>query len=274
MAVAVIGDEGSGKSIFITLMYATQIRYTAGSDGDFRFFASPKDLQVISKEYNRMRMGSWPSDELLGKDIRYSCGFRMKQSTLKRLFGSRQKHVEIEFRVLATSSSEFEPMKTGEIDDIANIPARAQEMIQEPIWLFLVEASRNDLKPWGRLVSNMIGHAPSKPQIIVMFTMTDKANTRGGIPKRLPLDRKVRNELGRSLINKRAGEVSRLWDRERVYGPEIFFSEVQTTDQKGKPVPKLDRNESGSFEMAYSYDQYQALLGHLGDIARVLDQNV
>jgi hypothetical protein len=63
--VAVIGDKDTGKTTFLALLYAAQIRYSDHSDGEFRFYIDPNSLDPISSEYSRMHMGGWPSNKLI-----------------------------------------------------------------------------------------------------------------------------------------------------------------------------------------------------------------
>ena len=46
-------NSDSGKSTFYVLTYATQVRYTAESEGDFRFYVDPVDLKVIEATLSR-----------------------------------------------------------------------------------------------------------------------------------------------------------------------------------------------------------------------------
>ena len=102
--VALIGEPNSGKSTFVVLLYAAQIRYSefsANKNNEFRFYINPNDIEKISSEYNRMQMGNWPSEKLLhlhdtaSGPISFVYG-RTKESMADKFFSIFNKEQELD----------------------------------------------------------------------------------------------------------------------------------------------------------------------------------
>jgi hypothetical protein len=88
---AILGDRASGKTTFLGALYATQVRYGTGTDDDFRFFAPPDSLRLMSRIYETMSSGSFPSATL--KDemsrVEFKFGYRTLVGKIARNSESR-----------------------------------------------------------------------------------------------------------------------------------------------------------------------------------------
>ena len=71
MAVAILGDRGCGKTVFLSLLYETQINYANETKGDFRFISSPGYVNTMGKIVSGLRMGNWPEATLKGLLAKY-----------------------------------------------------------------------------------------------------------------------------------------------------------------------------------------------------------
>ncbi len=64
MPCAILGDRASGKTTFLGLLYAAQVKYGTGIRDDFRFHAPPSSLNVMSAVYEGMKDARFPSATL------------------------------------------------------------------------------------------------------------------------------------------------------------------------------------------------------------------
>ncbi len=64
MPCALLGDRASGKTTFLGLLYAAQVRYGTGVQDDFRFHAPMASLGMMSAVYEGMKDGRFPSATL------------------------------------------------------------------------------------------------------------------------------------------------------------------------------------------------------------------
>ncbi|TLZ62203.1 MAG: hypothetical protein E6K13_06075 [Methanobacteriota archaeon] len=61
---AILGDRASGKTTFLGLLYAAQVRYGTGLRDDFRFHAPSGSLNLMSAVYEGMKDARFPSATL------------------------------------------------------------------------------------------------------------------------------------------------------------------------------------------------------------------
>jgi len=64
MPCALLGDRASGKTTFLGLLYAAQVKYGTGVQDDFRFHAPIGSLSLMSNVYEGMKDGRFPSATL------------------------------------------------------------------------------------------------------------------------------------------------------------------------------------------------------------------
>lgn len=58
--VSIVGDRGSGKTTFLGLLYAAQVKSGSGKTDDFRFHAAFESLDEISGLFQRLMSGAFP----------------------------------------------------------------------------------------------------------------------------------------------------------------------------------------------------------------------
>jgi len=61
---AILGDRASGKTTFLGLLYAAQVKYGTGRQDTFRFSATPQALKFMAAVYQNMKDGMFPSATL------------------------------------------------------------------------------------------------------------------------------------------------------------------------------------------------------------------
>src|SRR5438046_10360046 len=64
MPCALLGDRASGKTTFLGLLYAAQVKYGTGVQDDFRFHAPMGSLNLMSAVYEGMKDARFPSATL------------------------------------------------------------------------------------------------------------------------------------------------------------------------------------------------------------------
>src|SRR5207253_1352305 len=64
MPCALLGDRASGKTTFLGLLYAAQVKYGTGVQDDFRFHAPMGSLSLMSAVYEGMKDARFPSATL------------------------------------------------------------------------------------------------------------------------------------------------------------------------------------------------------------------
>jgi dienelactone hydrolase len=64
MPCALLGDRASGKTTFLGLLYAAQVKYGTGVHDDFRFHAPMASLNIMSAVYEGMKDARFPSATL------------------------------------------------------------------------------------------------------------------------------------------------------------------------------------------------------------------
>lgn len=64
MPAAILGDRASGKTTFLGLLYAAQVKYGTGLQDTFRFSSTPQSLKFMAAVYQNMKDGMFPSATL------------------------------------------------------------------------------------------------------------------------------------------------------------------------------------------------------------------
>ncbi|HLF06830.1 MAG TPA: hypothetical protein VI893_06650 [Thermoplasmata archaeon] len=78
MPAAILGDRASGKTTFLGLLYAAQVKYGTRTTDTFRFHAPPGSLKFMSSVYSSMKDGRFPSATLKDEmtQIEFLFGYR------------------------------------------------------------------------------------------------------------------------------------------------------------------------------------------------------
>jgi len=71
MSVAIIGDRGCGKTVFLSLLYDAQVEYTNETEGKFRFYANPGFTNTMGEVINSMLNQNWPEATIKGLLAKY-----------------------------------------------------------------------------------------------------------------------------------------------------------------------------------------------------------
>src|SRR5213083_2575038 len=88
--VVIVGDRNSGKTTFLGLLYAAQVKFGSDKADDFRFHASFESLDEISGVFQRLMSGAFP-DSATKEGVR-EITFRLaKQRPKLGIFSRRTK---------------------------------------------------------------------------------------------------------------------------------------------------------------------------------------
>lgn len=265
MPIAVIGDRDVGKSTFMVLTYSAQVKYTAQSGGDFRFYVDPATLGVISKEYNGMKMGKWPSETLLKNELEFMFGYGMKGGLMGKLFSKKKKFSSMKFRVYDLSQPLYNKMKTADKISSTDVVGEMDELRTSAVWVILLDPLAKDADgSMATFISNITLYARDTIHPIVILTKFDKVRKKklaGPVPD---VDDKERGDYARKIMKKRFPKtLSQIKNIQKLQEPKFFFSSVKCTKKKGKSVPDLKVGPDG-FEIDFSYDEYVGFIKHIG----------
>jgi len=78
LQVAIVGDRASGKTTFLGLLYAAQVKSGSDRTDDFRFHVAFESLEEITAVFQRLMSGSFPDAATKEgiHEVRFNLGFR------------------------------------------------------------------------------------------------------------------------------------------------------------------------------------------------------
>ncbi|MEW5937610.1 MAG: hypothetical protein AB1665_07320 [Candidatus Thermoplasmatota archaeon] len=86
MPTAILGDRAAGKTTFIGLLYAAQIKFSnePANKDVFRFYADPVAMSIITKLYNSLKTSAWPGSTEKGQKsfLSFLFGYEKLQSAI------------------------------------------------------------------------------------------------------------------------------------------------------------------------------------------------
>lgn len=273
MTVAIIGEEGSGKATFLTLLYTAQVKYSADSKGDFRFYTERKYLGIMADAMSGMMMGNWPGDELLKEDIRFTFGYGQRPTLMNKLFKSERLYKNLTFQLFDTSSSMYDRLKLQDASS-RDLREEVRDILRQRIWVVLLNPikKKDTAAEMANLLYNLAVNSYDPVHPLFVFTKYDKIDKKAlGISSTIPQKPEERKTLAQKIMKKYYKDLSKhLGSMQRFIEPEFFFVHVKTKKEDDKPVPQLKENSVGLPELDYSYDEYVRLIKHLGKLAEGL----
>src|SRR6266581_4348622 len=268
MPCALLGDRASGKTTFLGLLYAAQVKYGTGVTDDFRFHAPIQSLNVMSAVYEGMKDGRFPSATL--KEEITELGF---------VFGYLRKSVVV--AVLVDCSK-----MTTEIDT----PAYKKMLrYDSTVAKLLVSFQTYKKQEYDRLKDS--GVRADAPKIYPVFvlskfdTLRDDVLARLGLHRGFPDNNRARKEYAEALLRVfvpqtlsqiRGGKVAGVSMDKSAY----FLSWVRTETHEGMdPVgqSKIVRTgfaPEGGGEPDFSYDEYVNFIEHFREIAHKIPDEI
>ena len=92
LQVVILGEQGSGKTTFLGLLYATQVRSGSDKADDFRFHATFESLDEVTVLFQRLMSGSFPDAATKEgiQEMSFNVGFRRARTGIRSLLGTRR----------------------------------------------------------------------------------------------------------------------------------------------------------------------------------------
>ena len=313
MAVAILGDRGCGKTVFLSLLFQTQVTYTDESEGDFRFISSPGYVNTMGKIANGMKMGNWPEATLKGLLAKYwfLFGYRKmfppnKYDTVKfTIYDIAGEDVNIIDELIAPYQEEG---ASGIVYE--DLPDGLRTLLDCNVLVFLIDASRinadvrseeyESMMAYDTFMATLIsivaeyrskkvGELKEKGKLYPVFLMTKfdmidrKIFEALKIPPKPPLPDKKYTKKRKAYAEK----IMKSFYEQTLalkYGGKLinvdfdkagyFFSQIKSeVSEDGEDVPAITE-ENAKSRIDYSYKEYRAFIEYFRGIARQMPDAV
>jgi len=297
--VVIVGDRNSGKTTFLGLLYAAQVKSGSDKADDFRFHASFESMDEITGAFQRLMSGGFPdaaTKEGL-REVTFRLGYR--RAGLGRLSRQRAKAWTVDgfvsFQLMILRAFEDEVTRSREGGSIGD--ATLRDALNCDGMVIMVDAGKLATEddgdreaPLGKVdlaveslmtaIQHSRAHGPGSTLYpIFMFSKFDRV-----APDALRLV-DVEDEPPR--INKKGARavyasalldrnlprtMAKIRSRERrgieFAAPSFFFSWVRTENAGSGRVERVRLRRSGAigWEPDYSSDEYLGFLECLWDI--------
>ena len=298
--VVIVGDRNSGKTTFLGLLYAAQVKFGSDKADGFRFHAAFESLDEISGVFQRLMSGSFP-DAATKEGIR-EIAFRLSYPKTRLGVLSRRRSrgaspdPSASFQLILLRSFEDEVARWRSGGSVAH-GTLSGALTSDAIVIMVDATSLAVADEEGELVA--LGKYDEAVEALLLATKRSRDQAEGKLlypifvftkfdrvdPKVL---RRVKLEADPPEVNKKgshADYAKRLVDRSmpktmaairsggrrglQFSTPSYFFSWVRTD----APVPgraeriRLRRSGAVGWEPDYPSDEYLAFLECLGEIA-------
>lgn len=168
MPVGIIGGRGCGKSVFISLLATSAIKYANSPDGkDFRYRTDPAFTDAIGKIIASLKRKAWPSANLKGNLSEYKLTFgyhrrfagkadeAVQLATLRRSrLTAKQTYNIVHFSLYDVAGEDVEAIKRvaesarkRQIVLIEEIPKDLRTILDCNVLVFLIDASKMTTNP-------------------------------------------------------------------------------------------------------------------------------
>lgn len=298
--VAIVGERNSGKTTFLGLLYAAQVKFGTEKADDFRFHASFESLDEISGVFQRLMSGAFPDSATKEgvREVTFRLGRRRPKFGIlsRRTRGSASDDSEL-FRLILLKSFEDEVDRSLEPGSSIGHVTLNEALISDAI-VIMVDATKlavadDDAQPRPMAKSDTAVEAllmalqrsrahgaTTSVQPIFVLTKFDRVD-----PKSLHLldleaappdvgKRGPHTAYGRALVDrnmpKTIAAITARRDRGLQFAkPAYFFSWVRSEHPPSGQGEKIRLRHSGAvgWEPDFSSEEYLAFLACLGDIA-------
>lgn len=298
--VAIVGERDSGKTTFLGLLYAAQVKFGSEKADDFRFHAAFESLDEISGVFQRIMSGAFPDSATKEgvREVTFRLGRRKPKFGIfsRRTRGSASDDSEL-FRLILLRSFEDEVERSLEPGSSIGHVTLNDALVSDAI-VIIVDATKlatsgEDERP--------ISMAKTDAAAEALLTALQRARARGVATSLQPIfvltkfDRVEAKSLrlldletsppdvskrgphaayGKALVNrnlpKTIAAIEARRDRGLQFGkPAYFFSWVRTDDSGDRRGAKIRLRHSGAvgWEPDFSSDEYLAFLACLGELA-------
>ncbi len=151
MPVGIVGDRGSGKSVFVSLLATTAINYSNSTEGkEFRYRTSPGFTRKTGEIMTSLKMGTWPSATLKGTLSKYnfSFGFRKHLAGLERLVNP---YDVMNFSIYDISGEDVQIIKQiskslggggSDLNFVEDLPSNLRTILDCHVLVFLLDGGK------------------------------------------------------------------------------------------------------------------------------------
>lgn len=275
MKVSIIGSEDSGQTVFVSLLFAAQIRLSEEKKSGFRFHSSPSCQARIGEAYNRIRGGFWPEGRFK-EDISFTLAYELNSigSRLKKLFGSKEVNShDMSFRLYR--SKERTSLIRSDLETLFTLTKETDHLRGSGAVLFIIDASRiDDLGDVDEVYASIYDHLAGKkigaPVPFLIFTKYDQIDKDYlkeiellHMPPMIGKD-DARLKYGDKLLKSFLPNLKRsLKGKERYH---YFVSVSVEKDEDGNVVPQASHDIQE--EIFFSFDEYKHLIKKLGNTSK------
>lgn len=290
--IVIVGDRESGKTTFLALLYAAQVKSGSDRSDAFRFHAAFDSLDEISDAFQQLMSGSFP-DAAVKEGIRgmtFHVDYRKSGlgllSRLRSGGWTAGAPASLRFVLLRNLDEEMTRFRRG--SSLAN--ATLRDVLESEAVAILVDSSKlagkGEESPPGPMsrydealetlltILQRSGAGGSRPlHPLFIFSKFDSASPEGlraakvegdppGVRKTGPRAAYARALLNHTLPRTMARVAARDPRGRRFATPRYFFSSVRTEPAATGERPRIRLRRSGAagWEPDYSADEYLALL--------------
>lgn len=310
MNIAIIGEKDSGKTTFLVLLYAAQIKYSDVSEGEFRFYINPKSIKIMSEEYNRMQMGTWPSEKLIstvdGISFLYGREDDSAINSFMKIFGKPKSMptISLNFSICDFSDKELSDMVNSNTMTFMNISKKVESLLGTRVLIIILDSSKlkrtrfakektkkeveGQNKEAGKNSDGYISNAlinisrynRDKIYPIFVFTKFDLIDPRVlfdlKLPKRPPAINNLANrkKFAERLLTKFYPNTLKMinGDKEINYDGHCFFTKIATQkNSDGSLSPALKPKKEFGYELDCSYQEFNGFIEHIENISELVE---
>ena len=254
MPAAILGDRASGKTTFLGLLYAAQVKYGTGRQDTFRFSATPQALKFMAAVYQNMKDGMFPSATL--KDemslVEFIFGYRKMIAGRLPTWIKEQRWMNpfatLDFGAYDVSGEDVQEfIETG----VAASPV-IQQLLRAFVVVILVDCSKMTTDVDSQLYKRMLKYDGDVATLCVAFQKykkdeNDRMKAQGmnpGLPIIYPAIVLSKFDTLRDEVLAKLGLTRGITAR--------WFWNVGRPISSGGPFPSLDRSTSSPEEAGWT----------------------
>lgn len=296
LQVALVGDRGSGKTTFLGLLYAAQVKSGSDRKDDFRFHATYESLDQIALVFQGLMAGSFPDSATKEgiHEIGFQLGYRKPKAGIFPRFRAREwdpsDFATLRFKIVRV----FDPEMARLLSGGTAIDGKSRDLLDADVLVVFVDSTKlaakgeEPLTAYDGAVDSVLTAVQrwrdrgGRPTVYPIFALSKfdcvrpeavrSANLEATPPpagKRGPranyADALLKRSLPRTLARVKAPHRKGM----QFAAPTYLFPWVRTEPAAAGKAERirLRRMEGGGWEPDYSRGEYLAFLDCLRDIA-------
>jgi hypothetical protein len=297
--ITIIGDRDSGKTTFLVLLYATQVRSGSDLSDEFRFHVAMDSIEEISGAFQQLMSGAFPDSATKEgiRELTVDVSYRRSRRGMMSRFRSRNRTEETpaKFKFILMRNLEEEVARFRSGRSFTSGPLR--DFLESEAIVVLVDAGKlvvseetRDRSPMAKYdvaVEALLSAVPRRPGsdpgrrrrpvfVFSKFETVDQAALAAAEVETTPPELRhtaARKAYGEALLKynlPRTTSILRSASRSgpSFASPTFVFSWVRTEPPQSNRAGRirLTRTGAAGWEPDYSRDEYRALLDSLRDL--------